>query len=71
MYLFGFFLLSVCNKIHITISFKLENFAILWEGNEYSYMQDPHNGCDSGDLEAPSFSQWKNADASKNLSCLS
>lgn len=33
-------------------------------------MQDPWNGCDSGDLEAPSRSQWVKADASKNLACL-
>lgn len=26
---------------------------------------------DSGDLEAPSLSQWKKADASENLACLS
>lgn len=54
-----FFLLSVYNKIRITISFKLENFAILWEGSEYSHMKDPHNGCDSGDLETPSLVNGK------------
>lgn len=36
-------------------------------GRKYSHMQDPWNGCGSD----PFLSQWKQADAPKNLAYLS